>query len=198
MLVSVFFEKDYPNRVIKAVPYSTTTAPCFIPGIEIRLKYLDEKEKSILSDPTQWVWTIHSGIGKTTPLKDSEIKKYELLSTKLGLVERLWMMALILDRSIYNNMIGSDIHEKLISWEFESGTKDEAESLTNYMAGRMNMDIDTYSKIYNINKDTYYRKVKELHVSILKIQDQIMSSVHPLKTYKDETSRLIIQARKKS
>ena len=197
MLVSVYFEKDYPNRVIKAVPYSDTTTPCYIPGIEIRLKFLSEEEKTILSDPIEWVWTIHSGIGKGPAIKESEHKKYLLLSKKLSLIDRLWMISLILDRSVYNNMVGSPIHEKLMQWEEETGSKDEPESLTSYMASRMNASIESYSKIHKITQDTYFRKSKELHVSILKIQDLIMNSVHPEKTYRAEVSRLIIQTQKK-
>jgi len=195
MLVSVYLEKDYPNRVIRVVPYSTNISPCFIPGIEIRLKFLTEAEKSVLDEPTNWIWTINSGIGLGPKLLKSEKPKYDLLKRKLEFIEKLWMIATILDKSVYKNMVGSTLYEGLMDWENASGSWVEDESLTAYSGSKMGVDPKVYQKIFQINKDTYYRKIKELMVSILKIQDQIMESDKPGQVYKQETARLIVQTR---
>jgi hypothetical protein len=196
MLVTVYFEKEFPNRVISVIPYSNTTSPCFIPGIDIRLKFLNEHEKPVLENPTAWVWTINSGIGLGPALTDTEKDRCNVLAKKLKLIERLWVMSLILDRSIYRNMLGSEIHENLMQWEIKNDVQGDPNSLTSYMSSKMNTDIQTYSTIYQINKDTYYNKSKELYVSILKIQDMIMESSNPESVYRVETSRLFSQPKK--
>jgi hypothetical protein len=197
MLVTVYHEKNFPNRIIGITPYSSASSPCFIPGIDIKLKVIADHEKSIVADPTSWIWTPHNGIAPAPVIDtDLEKEKYKMLSRKLKLVERLWVMALILDKSVYKNMLGTQTHEEIMSWELDNNIQDEHYSLTNYMASKMNTDSNTYSTIYKINKDTYYTKVKELYVSILKIQDMIMESDNPDEVYKTEASRLVSQPKK--
>jgi hypothetical protein len=196
MLVTVYFEKEFPNRVINVVPYSAVSSPCFIPGIDIRLKFLNDHERSVINNPTEWVWTIGSGIGPGPALTDTEKERCHVLATKLKLIDRLWIMSLILDRSSYKNMLGSEVHEGLMQWELENNVQDDHTSLTSYMASKMKADVSTYSTIYQINKDTYYTKAKELYVSILKIQDMIMESNTPETVYRTETARLFSQPKK--